>query len=288
MALNQGRRSSLPKLNKSTGKLSRKAKARMNNAINWMIYLSQGQTYYSKRTKQKHKLHINFITLTLSAAQFTDDKTVVNKMLKPFLRWMKQKGNNLYVWRAETQHNGNIHFHITSNKFLHYESIRNKWNDIQRKTGYMKKYIESGGNENPNSTDVEGVKDKDLLAGYMVKYMGKAAKENYCVRYCSLDQRPAMKFVIGIPEIAKDGTYCSVRRDVECKVWNCSTDLMKIKITMTEMDKGYEILSNEIETRCQSKQLEGFRLFLYPSDNFRNGALEWTDQQLARNEIDLN
>ncbi len=288
MALQQGKRSIMPKLNKSIGQLSRKAKARMNNAINWMIYLSEGKEYHSKKTKKKHKLHINFITLTLSAKQMHDDRFIVNKMLRPFLRWMKQKGNNLYVWRAETQHNGNLHFHITSNKYLHYEAIRNKWNDIQRKTGYMKKYLESGGDDNPNSTDIKGVKDKDLLAGYMVKYMGKAAKENYCVRYCSLGEKPIKKMVIALPEFQKDGTCVTVRRDVECKVWNCSTDLMKLKVTITEMDKGYEIIENSLTERCKQKQLDGFRLFLYPNDNYRNSIIEWTDEQISRNSIVLS
>lgn len=256
----------------------------MNNAINWMHYLSSGKKYYSKKTKAEHKLHINFITLTLCSKQMHDDKFIVNRMLKPFLKWLKRQGNDLYVWRAEVQSNGNLHFHITSNKFVHWQSIRYKWNSIMDKHGYLREYIQNGGDDNPNSTDVSGVKDAEALAGYMVKYMGKAAEENYCTLYCSVDEKPKTKMCIKIPVIKPNGLVVTSRRNLTCKIWSCSTELQNKRITITEMDYGFDAIANGINERCNAKQLDGFTLFTYPKGGkFRDSIIEYTAEQIAIN-----
>ena len=287
MCINQRNRSLMPKLNKSVGMLSQKAKSKMTNAINWMVYLSANKKYYSKKTKQVHKLQLNFITLTLCSRQMHSDEFIINRMLRVFLKWLTRQGNELYVWRAEAQANGNIHFHITSNKYVHWESIRNKWNDIQRKHGYIRLYQINGGDENPNSTDVRGVKDVQFMAVYMCKYMGKSQNENSCKLYCSIEERPYVPMIISEIVEQKDGTMCSKKRVLTCKVWNCSNVLMNKRITITEMDFGYEAIRSEIESRCESQQLEAVRLFTYPSNKFRNGLMHYVDEQLSINESDL-
>lgn len=275
----------IPSSHRASGMLSRKAKAKMNNAINWMIYLSEGKSYYNKKTKQSYKLHINFITLTLSAKQMHSDSFVQEKMLRPFLKWMKRKGNSLYVWRAETQFNGNIHFHITSNKYLHWESIRNKWNNIQSKHGYISAYSLNNDDGIPNSTDVHGVKDITYMASYMTKYMGKNSDEQFSARYLPLSERPLLDFIIGDFRVDKNGNTISIRRNVRCKVWSCSTELMNKRLTITEEDEGFSTIAEEMNTRCTSKQFEQIRIFLYPSKLFRNGLIQYTDEQLSRNDV---
>ena len=250
-----------------------------------MIFLSEGKSYYDKKSKQSYKLHINFITLTLSAKQMHSDGFIQERMLKPFLKWMKRKGNTLYVWRAETQFNGNIHFHITSNKYLHWEGIRNKWNDIQRKHGYINAYSLNNGDSIPNSTDVHGVKDITYMASYMTKYMGKNSDEKFTTRYIPLDERPLMSFTIGDFRLDAKGNVISIRRNVECKVWSCSTELMNKRMSITEEDEGYSVIRQELESRCSQKQIEQARIFLYPNRKFFKGLLEYTDEQLSRNKL---
>lgn len=164
-----------------------------------------------------------------------DDKYIVNHMLQPFLKWIKRKGNELYVWRAETQANGNIHFHITTNRYLHWESIRNKWNDIQRNNGYIKAYMDKGGDNNPNSTDVKGVKDARRMAAYMVKYMSKKTEG---------------------------------RRAVTCKVWSCSSKLEKHKITIDEHSEQWNYFKQKTAENCELIQGDNFMLMLYSTYNF--------------------
>ena len=57
---------------------------------------------------------MKFITLTLSDVQAHTDDSIKEHMLQPFLYWLQRYYNCSYVWKAETQINGNIHFHITN------------------------------------------------------------------------------------------------------------------------------------------------------------------------------
>jgi hypothetical protein len=45
-----------------------------------------------------------------------------------------------YVWKAESQDNGNIHFHIVTNIFIDHKIIREAWNRIIEKFGYIEAY----------------------------------------------------------------------------------------------------------------------------------------------------
>lgn len=254
MCINQQKQARRPLINDAVGKLSRKARAKMVNAINWMVYLSQNQKYYSKKTKQMHALKLNFITLTLCAEQFHSDEYIKKHMLEPFLKWIKRKGNKLYVWRAETQANGNLHFHITSNKYIHYTSIRNKWNSLLQKHGYMKKFLEKNGHQDPNSTDVKGVKNAYKMAAYMVKYMSKKTEG---------------------------------RREVTCKVWSCSTALMNKRRSVTELDDYFNKFSKYLQEHSEQKQMEGYTLFFYDSVNTRNILLEEQLYHDAYKELNL-
>lgn len=286
--INQQKRSQLPKLNKNVGVLSRKAKAKMNNAINWMVYLSEGKKYYSSKTKKTHALHLNFITLTLCAPQFHSDGHIKKHLLEPFLKWMKRKGNDLYVWRAETQFNGNIHFHIVSNKFLHMQSIRNKWNSLLEKRGYLKIFFDKHGHHDAISSDVVGIHEPEHMAAYMVKYMGKITTDKNCSRYLSIDDKPKIKIVIGELRQNKKGFFESLRRPVECKVWSCSTALMNKRRSVTELDNGFEDYYNYLEKNADSKSVEKFTLYFYDSKHVRNTLLESSLRLMATHELNLH
>ncbi len=119
------------------GELSVKAQTRLKNAI---ITLTECYAYKKENTKGKEE-NITFLTLTLCSKQKHDDKYIKRYMLYPFLEYLKDYENvTAYVWRAEAQENGNIHFHILANRFIKWRNIRTKWNSIQRKEGYIKEY----------------------------------------------------------------------------------------------------------------------------------------------------
>ena len=45
-----------------------------------------------------------------------------------------------YVWKAELQKNQNIHFHLTTNIFIHHATIRTLWNNCINRLGYISEY----------------------------------------------------------------------------------------------------------------------------------------------------
>lgn len=201
------------KLNHRKGaKMSAAAKKRLKNAINWMVYLSPKRTVFPKGRKPLRDFSISFITLTLPAKQMHSHKEIKSRCLNNFLTIIRKKfGVQNYLWKAELQKNGNIHFHITIDRWIHYMAIRNIWNSSINLLGYVDHYASmfrdlsfddyanarklggcvdleairrawNYGNatnwENPNTTDVKKVKEVKKLAAYLSKYLAKDPAEN--------------------------------------------------------------------------------------------------------------
>lgn len=230
-----------PEQNTNEGTLSEKSKSRLRNAINWMQYLSEGKFYYDKTTKKKYPLRLNFITLNLCAKQFHSDEFIYHRLVRPFLRWLKRKGLTLYVWRAESQANGNIHFHITGNKFVDRHSIQLKWNSLLQEHGYIRAYIQNGGDGNPPSTHVKGIKQPHKLAAYLVKYMSKNDKD---------------------------------RRKITCKLWGCSAELSNQRRNISELDLYFKEMKELLSYNCERKVMNDHFILIYNSQTIRNHAMK--------------
>lgn len=199
----------------STKKFSSAAIRRMRMAINNLIDAETLGRFGDNWKRHKRKVNLNFVTLTLPSTQKHTDKEI-KKMLNYYLTELKNSvGNFMYVWKAEKQKNGNIHFHILINRYVNYLHIRKIWNKILNRNGYIeeyrkklssmtlhdyieyrkknanikhtkehiKKYIkayEEGKKtnwSNPNTTDIHTLKGIKSAAAYISKYMCKDEKE---------------------------------------------------------------------------------------------------------------
>lgn len=159
-----------PKFNKSRGFISLKAQSRIRNAVQLLVFMSKPKRVYNEKLKKHFLFRVNFITLTLSSKQIHSDNEIKQKLLQPFIRVIKSKyGVRNYIWKAETQSNDNIHFHITLDQFIHWRELRDTWNIIQENLGYVtrSKIMD------PNSTDIHSVKNIHSLAAYLSKYLSK-------------------------------------------------------------------------------------------------------------------
>lgn len=183
-----------------------RAKMRCANAIKWLYISSKKKTVYSKKSKKYFMFKVNFITLTLSGKQSHTDKFIQCHMLQPFIKWMARKGASNYIWKAETQANGNIHFHITTNVFIHWKSIRNKWNALQRNFGYLTDYTTRFGGTDANSTDVHSVVNEKQCLKYLAGYVTKEKKD---------------------------------RRKVDCRIWSCNYELSRARIYLNEDHENF-------------------------------------------------
>lgn len=186
---------------------------------------------------------LTLCTLTITEAQRHSDKEF-NKTLRRFLDHMKKVDSFLinpttrmktnvkaprvrqFFWRAETQGNGNIHYHILFDAFVNKDTLKRVWNGYLRKMGYSPAY---------NSARIESLRNVKDVVAYVCKYLTKADTHD---RKTGKTKRP----IIG-------------------KMWGCSKDLLKV-----DYPKFYESETthlNELISRMEKIQLdEGVKEFV--------------------------
>jgi hypothetical protein len=160
--------------------LSPESRKLLTTAVNWLILFSPEKEFYCDVRKRFIKFRINFITLTLADPQSMPDEYIKTKLLQPFIKWLLRQGASAYIWKAETQNNGNLHFHITTNQYIHWSKIRQKWNELQRDHWMLDEYQEQYGSTDPNGTDVHGVYLYADLVNNVGNYFGKL--DEWCRR----------------------------------------------------------------------------------------------------------
>ena len=190
------------------GNVSDIAKRKITRALDYLLLLASNKTVTSRFTGRTFQFKIAFITLTLPSAQIHSDNEIKKQCLNQFLIELTKyyKVHN-YIWRAEKQKNGNIHFHIIVDKFIDWSEMRDRWNRIINKLGYVDKYREEMENwhkngfkvrkeflktwsekkqyeafsrgvkcqwNSPNSTDIHSVRKIINLKSYIRKYLTKS------------------------------------------------------------------------------------------------------------------
>lgn len=216
------------KANVSQGLFSQKSRSRLRTAIDWLIFSSKYKTVYVKKTASLFRYKVNFITLTLPSAQIHSDSLIVKKIFSPFMEaWQKRAKGLLYVYKAEKQDNGNLHFHVIANTFFHYKKLRNKWNKAVEKLGYISrsKVLD------PNSTDVHALSNKGDLSLYLTSYFAKKdiykkPLKRYFKRFRSAlaDQS---RVVCHLPK----KYFLNIKPRVSCALWGASKALLNINPT---------------------------------------------------------
>lgn len=122
--------------NKTNGKISDNARKRLYSAIEWLLLLAKEKTL-----RGKFRYKVSMITLTLPCIQLQDDTYVKNSMLNTFLTELRRRFNlKNYIWRAEKQNDGSIHFHILQDQYIEYFEINKIWNKILLNHGYIEQY----------------------------------------------------------------------------------------------------------------------------------------------------
>jgi hypothetical protein len=184
-------------INQTKGHLSDEAKKKIKRSLQWLITSAREKRVYSKKRDTHFKFKISFCTLTLpTQADYKD--TEIKRILNSWIVYAKYKfGLKNYVWKAEAQRNGNIHIHITSDCFMHYEQVKWSWNRLLKKNNLL------NGHENPNSTDIHSVYKIKNLYSYLIKYYCKDEKD---------------------------------KRAIEGRLWGCSHCLSNIKNNWLEVD----------------------------------------------------
>lgn len=200
-------------INSYTGKLTPYAKKKLKRAIGLLVASAKDKEAQNWKTGKIFKFKINFITLTLPASQGTiTDKQLKKEVLDVWIKRMRRKHKlNNYVWRAERQKNGNIHFHLISDTYIHYEKIRNDWNACLAKFNFIDDFEKKNGHRNPNSTDVHAIWKVKNLVQYFVKYMAKDEKEGDFIEGKVWDCSKALKTKENVEKLMESET---------AEIWN--------------------------------------------------------------------
>lgn len=219
-----------------SGTMTDHARSRILRTVDVFLQKSPQRKVFNPVIGQKVNFRLSFITLTISA-QVCKDASDGHPALKVFLQHFKRPAAKKaiserltsYIWKAELQERGQLHYHITTNAWLHWAEIQRVWNGIQFSRGWLNDFQARHGHTNPNSTDVHSVyKVRDIQA-YLGKYLSKTGKKDvselgFCVP-------------VYVPSIGG-------------KVWDCSQDL-KVKRFSDELSSETE--ANILDAVAQGK-----------------------------------
>ena len=158
-----------------SGEITEGGRKRMKRCLLlWAESLERYNSKYRHEVKGNEKKLV-FLTLTLSAVQVHPDQEIKSKILKPFMRWLREsEGCENYIWKAEVQKNGNIHFHVIIDQFVKKENIRLKWNECQDNLRYHERYQTKFGDTQAPSTQIEIVENQEQIERYIGKYISKS------------------------------------------------------------------------------------------------------------------
>lgn len=148
----------------------RVARRRLNE---WLEVIQVGN-----KKKKGRKIRLVLITLTLATdtkgGTLYSDKDVKAHLLEPLLKWLRYNYEiENYFWRAEPQQNGNIHFHIVTDRYIDKDRLQGYWNKKLREHGLMEDYIRKFKKDNPPSTHVKVFNAQPEEIDYLVKYVTK-------------------------------------------------------------------------------------------------------------------
>lgn len=141
---------------------------------NWILAINMSQAD-QKNKYQKKRRYLVMLTLTLPSAQVHTDNEIKRDFLNNFLQSLKRKHPTIhYLWVAEKQKNGNIHFHIMLDRFVHFLEAQRMWNKVLSNGPYIQAFREKFNHSNPPSVKLTGQKKMENPAAYLTKYVTKA------------------------------------------------------------------------------------------------------------------
>lgn len=208
------------KHNKHNGYLSAASQKNLRAKINLYLLACGWATNSNLLHSSKPANSINIVTLTLSSKQIHDDKIITRDLLNNFLQKLRNNHKIInYIWKAEKQKNGNIHYHILINKYIYWSTIRKYWNECQETKGYITRFKAKYGHTNPNSTDIHSCRGVKSVAAYICKYMSK-------------DARYTMKGDVKV----------YTEKGIDGRIWACSSSLS------VSIDTRYVLADDTVDT----------------------------------------
>lgn len=254
--------------------ISKASKKRLRDRILGMYRLSTPRTEKTENGKLLYNFKCSFLTLTLPSKQIHSDKEIKELCLNQlFIELRKYYKVENYVWKAELQASGNIHFHIITDRYLSYYAVRFRWNRILEKLGYVSRYIDkmlamsfeeyfemrrkynknlskiealiiwkkrtAENWKNPNSVDIKRVRNDKEIAIYLSKYMTKEPIKDY-------------------EDLSKEDIKMLERGREFGRSWFCSRSLSRLKTSFNiTLSKASDII-HEVVSKDSTFTIQDF------------------------------
>lgn len=238
------------------------------------VYSKKAFTDKNGIERHNFSFRLAMVTLTLSGTQSHTDEHIKEHMLQPFLLWLWRKSKANYVWKAETQLNGNIHFHITIDSFIHWEGVALKWMHLLNNNGYPVRKFPNGSfdSRNDSSTQIKAIRNEEgfakICGGYLTK---NSIEEKHHSELIKAREKANEK----LKELIEKTYSCSqsiatrlhYTRFVTGRLWGCSESLSKISCKLDAIDPADEDFMNTYKEFFHSNGLQ--RLSLLMADEHR-------------------
>jgi hypothetical protein len=250
---------------KHTGIVSKKAVKRLYTAMDWLLLIAKNKWAENNHNHRLFKYKLGLLTLTLPSDQMHSDNEIKHKALNNFFTQCRQRFElQNYLWKAEKQKNGNIHFHIVFDKYIDYSVLQGIWNKILDGMGYIEAYrnnqkawhsngfrprpwlfktwslksqIEAYKSgkitnwSNPSSTvDIHSLKKIRNAKAYLAKYLTKNS-DVYNAFKDAKSAAVAANGGVALEPDAAQSLYDSIKKklQVQGNIWYISQSLSKLK-----------------------------------------------------------
>jgi len=130
--------------------------------MRWLIACSPPKKVYEKKLKRMVDYRVNLGTFTFK--ENIQDDRFARELFSKWLEMAKYRFSlEHYVWKAEPQARGAIHFHLVSGTYMPHSEVRYTWNRLLLKHGLDQR--------NANSTDIHAVVGVKNLEAYLTEYL---------------------------------------------------------------------------------------------------------------------
>jgi hypothetical protein len=156
------------------GDFTEGAKKRAYTVGSYICERYKRRLFNSQRSNSIRKPILTFITLTYPSNPQISAQQCKRQHLNNFLIELSRRFAGVeYLWRAELQNNGRLHFHILVNKYIDRHWLASKWDNILKRNGfYQDKNINSKAFKSA-STNIEQCRTARGVKNYLLKYVCK-------------------------------------------------------------------------------------------------------------------
>lgn len=275
-----------PKKHNNLNKISADAAKKITRAVSYVVAISDQQKVFCREIGKLIDFKLTFVTLTLPSRQIHSDQQIRRDLLHHFITVMERKWNvTHYIQRSERQANGNLHFHIVTNKFIPHQELRDTWNNIINKLGYVDEYRQNmlqfhkDGMKirydlikywpvksqikaykkgiitdwrSPNTTDIHSLRLINNVKSYICKYVSKQTRLNH--ERILRSEAPSKQRNFHLNSSTSEGVLPFLRDNIAVgKLWSCSYSLSNLHGGKSVVDSVYGEEFKKIQSDTRSR-----------------------------------